>query len=46
MVPELDTRFTMAQVEEILGAILKSFPKATEKAGQIYSSGVNEEQPE
>ncbi len=46
MIPELDTRFTMTQIEEILAAVAQAFPKGVEKAAQINSSGISEEPSE
>uniref|UniRef100_A0A5K3EHH3 DNA-directed RNA polymerase III subunit RPC9 n=1 Tax=Mesocestoides corti TaxID=53468 RepID=A0A5K3EHH3_MESCO len=43
MIPELDTRFTMPQIDDILASISSAFPRGVEKASQIISSGVSEE---
>lgn len=43
MISDLDTRFSMSQVEEILTVISNSFPRGTERASQVASSGICEE---
>ena len=43
MISDLDSRFNIPQLEEILSVISSAFPKGIEKASQIASSGVLEE---
>nr|CDS17453.1 DNA directed RNA polymerase III subunit [Echinococcus granulosus] len=46
MISDLDTRFTLPQIEEIITAISSAFPKGTERASQINSLGLPEEHTE
>ncbi|VDL17000.1 unnamed protein product [Hymenolepis diminuta] len=46
MVNDLDTRFTMSQIEEVLEKVASCFPEGTKKSSQIASSGVAEEDEE
>lgn len=46
MINDLDTRFTMPQIEEILEKVASCFPEGTKKSSQIASSGVAEEDEE
>ncbi|VDN96248.1 unnamed protein product [Rodentolepis nana] len=43
MINDLDTRFTLAQIDEILEKVASCFPDGIKKASQIASSGVAEE---
>nr|CDS28246.1 DNA directed RNA polymerase III subunit [Hymenolepis microstoma] len=43
MINDLDTRFTLAQIDEILDKVASCFPDGIKKASQIASSGVAED---